>query len=34
VDSDVLELIKQGKLHEADVLMAQIAGFRHGQSEA
>jgi len=30
VDSDVLELLKQGKTHEAERRMAEIAGLKHG----
>ncbi len=29
VDSDVIDLIRQGKTHEADHLMAKLAGFKH-----
>ena len=30
VESDTVELLKQGKLHEADARMAEIAGLKHG----
>jgi hypothetical protein len=29
VNSDVIDLIRQGKTHEADLRMAQIAGLKH-----
>lgn len=29
VDSDVIDLIRQGRVHEADLLMAELAGLKH-----
>jgi precorrin-2 dehydrogenase/sirohydrochlorin ferrochelatase len=29
VDSDVIELIRQGKMHEAELRMAELAGLKH-----